>query len=165
MRLFVAIMLPADFQKALIGTMHDMKARDIRGNYVPAQNLHLTMTFIGELPSSDPVREIMSGIPFEPFHLMLTEPGRFDNTLWIGAKGGQKMKEYNHALRRGLDQAGIAYSDQKFEPHITIIRKASASWPKEIGVPKLEMMVKKISLMKSEQKNGKTVYTEVFAVR
>ena len=165
MKLFAAITFPEDIRKALVGTMHELKNRDIRGNYVSMQNLHLTMTYIGEVQSAQPVREIMSAIPFEPFRLQLTEPGHFDSTLWAGAKAGQRMKEYNHALRTELKKAEIPFSDQKFEPHVTLVRKASGAWPKGITIPKCEMMVRKISLMKSEQKNGKTVYTEIFAVR
>ena len=35
---------------------------------------------------------------------------------------------------------------------------------KKVSPPKGDMMVKKVSLMKSEQKDGKRVYTEIFAV-
>ena len=59
-----------------------------------------------------------------------------------------------------LDAAGIAYDRQKFVPHITLVRKAAGSW-KQVAAPKGEMTVTKISLMKSAEKNGKMVYTEL----
>jgi 2'-5' RNA ligase len=48
-------------------------------------------------------------------------------------------------------------------PHVTIIRNMGGPW-KKVSPPKADMTVKKVSLMKSEQKNGKQVYTEIFSV-
>ncbi len=164
MKLFVAVLFPEDIRKVLVETMHEMKGMGVKGSYTAAASLHLTMTYIGDVPSAEPVRSIMAAIPFSPFHLQLTGPGHFDNTLWVGAKGGQKLKEFNNALRAGLDRAGIPYSPQKLEPHITLVRRAGIPWPREISIPRTEMTVKKISLMKSSQKDGRTVYTEIFSV-
>ena len=50
---------------------------------------------------------------------------------------------------------------EKFVPHITMIRKVSAKNPYQVHLPKSEMTVKKISLMKSEFKNGKVEYKEL----
>ena len=41
-------MLSDDMKKSVIGTMHELKKADVRGSYVPAQNLHVTLAFIGE---------------------------------------------------------------------------------------------------------------------
>ena len=48
MRLFIAIRLSDEMKKALINCMHDLKKQGVEGNYVPAQNLHMTLAFIGE---------------------------------------------------------------------------------------------------------------------
>ena len=110
------------------------------------------------------VRQAMNATPFAPFMLTLTDLGNFGDLLWVGAKGGQKLKAYVKALGIQLDAAGIKYDRKKFEPHITLVRKASNAHPQGISVPKKEMMVKRISLMKSEQKNGRMVYTEIYHV-
>ena len=47
MRLFVAIQLSDDMRKSIVTLKHDLKAKGIKGNYTPLQNLHLTMCFIG----------------------------------------------------------------------------------------------------------------------
>ena len=60
--------------------------------------------------------------------------------------------------------AGIPFDGKKFVPHITVVRGA-AGWKKQpLPLPKADMTASRISLMKSEQKNGKTVYTEIFGV-
>ena len=50
-----------------------------------------------------------------------------------------------------LVDAAIDYDRKKFTPHITLIRKVNGNW-KSVPAPKGDMMVKSISLMKSEQK-------------
>ena len=164
MRLFIAIRLSEDIKKGLISVMHDLKKKNVGGSYSPAENLHITLAFIGETKNAESVVHAMETVPFVPFILSVTDLGNFGDTLWIGAKGGQKLKAYVKSLRTALDTAGIKYDRKKFEPHITLVRKASNSHPQGITVPKKEMMVKRISLMKSEQKNGRMVYTEIFHV-
>ena len=39
MRLFIAIQLSPEMEKALVGCMHDLKKQGVEGNYVPARNL------------------------------------------------------------------------------------------------------------------------------
>ena len=161
MRLFIAIQFSDDIKKGLISVMHELKKKNIGGNYSPADNLHLTLAFIGETQNADGVKRAMEAAAFAPFMLSLTELGNFGDILWVGAKGGQKLKAYVKALGVQLDAAGIKYDRKKFEPHITLVRKASNARPQGITVPKKEMMVRRISLMKSEQKNGRMVYTEI----
>ena len=45
--------------------------------------------------------------------------------------------------------------------HITLMRKASAKKPYQVHLPRAEMTVESVSLMKSETKNGKVVYQEL----
>ena len=164
-RLFVAVTFPESVRKLLINTMHELKSKGVSGNYSAVQNLHMTLVFIGEVPSSEPVKRAMEAVPFSPFRLTLTEMGSFGDILWAGLKSGQKLKEFNQGLRKKLDEAGIPYDRKDLVPHITLVKKASRSCPPEVKLPRTELMVEKISLMKSEQKDGRTVYTEIFSVR
>ena len=91
---------------------------------------------------------------------ILSEMGTFGDLLWVGLKGNQGLSAVVRDVRGALDAAGIDYDKKKFVPHITIIRKMNGNW-KSVPAPKGEMMVKKISLMKSEVKDGKRVYTEI----
>jgi len=130
---------------------------------VPAQNLHLTLVFIGETEDPEPVKEAMQSISFKPFRLSLSEMGTFGDILWAGMKGNQGLSGTAKAVREALDAAGIPYDKKKFQPHITLIRRMTGSW-RQVPAPKGEMMVKKISLMKSTFKEGKPVYTEIYSI-
>ena len=164
MRLFIAVQLEENMKKAMIGVMHDLKKQGATGNFVPAQNLHMTLAFIGEVKDAEPVKKVMHSMPPEAFRLALDGSGFFSDLMWVGVKGNQKLKKYAADLRKALKDAGIPCDDEKFVPHITVIRKYKGKRPNGLVIPKEEMVVKKVSLMKSETKDGKTVYKEIAAV-
>lgn len=161
MRLFIAIQLSDEIKKALVACMHDLKKQGVEGNYVPAQNLHLTLAFIGEYDDPAKVRKVIGSVPLPQIRLSISGKGNFGNLLWAGVKGNQKLKTYVKELRAALKEAQIPFDDDKFIPHITLIRKTVAKKPYEVHLSKAEMTVEKVSLMKSEMKNGKVVYREL----
>lgn len=160
MRLFVAIGLSDEIRKTLTGTLHEMKQKGIKGNYQPVGNLHLTLAFLGEVRNSSQVSEALQSVQYKPFRLGLDDLGSFGDVLWMGVKGNQALNSVARDVRSALDAAGISYDTKKFTPHITLIRKMTGNW-KQITPPRGEMMVRKISLMKSEQKDGRMVYTQI----
>lgn len=161
MRLFIAIQLSDEIKKALVACMHDLKKQGVEGNYVPAQNLHLTLAFIGEYDDPAKVRKVIGSVPLPQIRLSISGKGNFGNLLWAGVKGNQKLKTYVKELRAALKEAQIPFDDDKFIPHITLIRKTVAKKPYEVHLSKAEMTVEKVSLMKSEMKTGKVVYREL----
>lgn len=163
MRLFVAIQLSDEIRKSLTASMHDLKKAGVKGSYVPAANLHLTLAFIGETDEPGAVSEALKNVSFKPFRLSMSELGTFDETLWAGVKGNQGLSGAAKSVRDALHAAGIPCDEKKFVPHITLIRRMSGPW-KKVPTPKGEMMVKKISLMKTTFKDGKPVYSEVCSV-
>lgn len=163
MRLFVAVQLSEEMKKSILACMHGLKKAGVSGSYVPAQNLHLTLAFLGEMKDAAAAKAALQSVQVKPFRLALSEMGNFGDLLWVGMKGNQGLAGAAKAVREALDAAGIDYDRKKFVPHITIIRRMAGSW-KQVPAPKGDMTVKKISLMKSEVKDGRRVYTEVFSV-
>ena len=162
-RIFVAIGLSEEMKKAVTATLHEMKKLGIKGNYAPTGNLHLTLAFVGEVKDPDTVRDALKALKYKPFKLTLDQMGCFGDILWVGVKGNQGLTGAARGVREALDAAGISYKKDKFEPHITMIRKTGGNW-KQVPPPKGEMMVKKLSIMKSEQKDGRQIYTELYTV-
>ena len=161
MRLFIGIRLSDNMKKALVACMHDLKKQGVEGKYVPAQNLHLTLAFIGEYDDPGKVKNVIERVPLPQFRLSLSEKGNFGNLLWAGVKGNQKLKTYVKDLRTALKNAEIPFDNDKFVPHITLIRKAASKKPYEMHLPKAEMTVEKVSLLKSDRKDGRVVYREI----
>lgn len=163
MRLFVAIDLSDDMKKAAVKILHDIKSAGVTGSFAPAKNLHVTLCFIGEVSDSKPVEEALSTVKFKPFRLSFAQPGNFRDLLYIATRGGQGINNLATDIRKAFDAAGISYDNKKFTPHITLVRRASGK-PGNITVPDTDMMVKKVSLMRSDNVGGKTVYKEIFSI-
>ena len=161
MRLFVAIELSEELRSSLIGMLHEMKKAGVKGSYAPAQNLHLTLAFLGEQEDPEVIKEVLKSVSYKPFKLSLDEKGTFGDTLWIGIKGNQGLNKLARDVRSVLAEY-LPEDERDFIPHITLIRKVNGKY-KGVKDAKGEMMVKKVSLMKSEQKKGKQVYTELFS--
>lgn len=163
MRLFAAIELSDEMKKAAVQILHELKTSKVTGSYTPVQNLHLTLCFIGEVTDSKPVEKALSGVRFKPFKLAFTQLGNFNDLLYIGTRGGQGISSLAGDIRKAFDEAGIDYDKKKFTPHITLIRRFSGKTG-NINIPDTGMMVKKVSLMRSDNVNGKTVYKEIFHI-
>ena len=105
----------------------------------------------------------MDTVKWKPFKLSFSEIGAFGDLVYAGCKGNQGLNKLARYVGEALDAAEIPYDRKKFVPHVTIIRKMGGPW-KKVPAPKGEMMVKKVSLMKSDLKDGKRVYTEIFSI-
>lgn len=161
MRLFIAIQFNKEMKDALLKTMHEMKKAGVGGNYVSGDNLHLTLVFIGESAKVAEIKEAIEAVKFKPFKIKLDKPGNFGDLLWAGIGGGQGLAKVAAELRKNLDVAGIDYDKKPFKPHITLVRKATNAKISGIKLPPVQMEVREIALMKSENKSGKMVYTRI----
>ena len=163
MRLFIAIQFSDDVRHALTDVQNRFRNNGVSGNYTKKENLHLTLAFIGDYPNPDFVLNVMESVPFEPFPLTVSGFGTFHGILWAGISENEALKKYVKRLRRVLAENNIPFDRKNFSPHITLVRKISGSW-KKVQPPKGEMTVEKISVMRSDEKNGKRVYTEIFSI-
>ena len=163
MRLFIAINLNDDFKNALTSMQDDLRSQHVGGNYSPIENLHITLAFIGEYPDPDDVMDALADIDFEPFDITMDGFGNFGDLFWAGLAKSEALSSLVKKIRHALADAGIPYDRKKFTPHITLVRKSSGK-PGKIAIPNTDMMVKRVSLMRSENEKGKMVYTEIYHI-
>ena len=164
MRLFIAIQFDRQVLNALTHFQDELKKCAVIGNYTKADNLHLTMAFIGEYNDPDEVLTAMKTVTFKPFEIELDGYGRFGEIFWAGISGEKKLTSLANQLRQALSDADIPYDKKSFRPHITLIRRTSFRGDNRIPVECISdcgMTVKRISLMKSERGKNGMIYTEV----
>ena len=164
MRLFIAVLLTDPMTRTLVGAMHDLKKAGLTGNYVPAKNMHMTLAFIGETDNVEGAKRAMDSLPLEKFRISLTDGGFFGDLLYAGVKGNQKIKKYVSDLKKALRENGVPCDTDKFNPHITLIRQVKGRRPASVVIPSADMTVEGISLMRSDMKDGKRVYKEIYRV-
>ncbi len=164
MRLFIAILFDENLLNSLLEFQENLRLMGLRGHYAPAENLHLTLAFIGEYGSPDAVYDAMAGVRFGPMTLRLEGAGNFGDLCWAGIARNTALEAYVKSLRHALANRNIPYDRKRFSPHITLVRKAEFCGGKplpEIDPPTAEMPIRGISLMRSDRGKHGMIYTEI----
>jgi 2'-5' RNA ligase len=128
-RLFVALPLPEDIRDVLIDAMDD--SPELR--WVPEDNLHLTLRFIGEVerPLADDIAQALQQLRFESFDLRLTGVGQFSQrnggALWAAVEPREPVASLAAKVDRACQTAGLEPERRAFHPHVTIARFGRSS--------------------------------------
>jgi 2'-5' RNA ligase len=117
-------------------------SRDV--NWVPEENLHLTLNFVGDVDDRDVpefCRDATEAIEkFESFDLVLGGLGGFPsleepNSVWVGVEeGGKEMAHMSREITKFLRDWSLGKSRFDFAPHMTIGRiKKGKRCPEELA--------------------------------
>ena len=104
----------------------------IQGRFIPPENYHITLAFIGEtlemsipltIDAIDEATKNLDGILLKPDQL-----GKFgrseDATLWLGFAENPELSALAAHIRESLYDYGIVYDHKPFRAHATIARRA-----------------------------------------
>jgi 2'-5' RNA ligase len=160
-----------DSQAELLRTGADIKP-------VEAENIHATVRFLGEIPSSllDQVRSELAQIVFSSFPMELRGLGAFPNprrpnVVWVGMVNGDKdLQSIFSQLEPRLRGLGLPGEGRGFSPHITIGRVKSGKNKESLCSAITEMadrefgsmIVKSISLKKSTLTPKGPIYSTIY---
>ncbi|MDA0700700.1 MAG: RNA 2',3'-cyclic phosphodiesterase, partial [bacterium] len=125
MRLFVAIDLPDDASDRLA----TLQAGVPGVKWVPDENLHLTLRFIGEVEgaTAEELAEALAEVRAPAFELSLSgvdvfERGRQPHTLWVGVDRNPALQHLREKVESALVRAGLESERRRFSPHVTLGR-------------------------------------------
>jgi len=98
--------------------------------WTPAENLHLTVRFIGsvERDTVDLVAGGLEGLPLRGFELELGEIGTFKHgrlvrVVWLEVRGGaDQASELAATVEAECVRAGLEPEARAFQPHLTLAR-------------------------------------------
>ena len=153
-RLFFALWPDTNLQRALhrVG----LRLQEAFGErVVAAQNIHLTLAFLGAVPIGrvGELCTIGESIRVEPFRLKLIGTGCWKRSAvgWIAPDDvPQSLENLVPQLRQLLLEAGFRVDDKPFAPHVTLLRKAKCNTQAaQQGAP-LEWRIDRFVLMRSE---------------
>ncbi|PJZ70999.1 RNA 2',3'-cyclic phosphodiesterase [Leptospira perolatii] len=156
MRIFVGISLPEEVRESIAGICYGLPGI----KWVPAENLHLTLVFLGELPEirRESLSEFCSTIQFRPFSFNLKGIEWFikkksPSILYIDVEPAPELLELQKTIDSGLRRLGFTIEGKNYKPHITIGRFKDVPMDKvvsymeefrdfvEIGIPAQEFHV------------------------
>ena len=164
MRLFIALRFDDNTIDRLIQLQDVMRNAGIEGRFVPRENLHLTLLFIGEYKNPDDVLDLMDEIDFKPFHMRMEHIERYRDLYTVAFSVNNELQAYVRRLRRALGDGGVPFDRKKFYPHVTMVRKASCKEDRPMlpdDLPDMDIEISRVSLMRSEQGKNGMVYTEL----
>ncbi len=113
MRLFIGVPLPDGLREKVFEIARELDRQGIK--LVPKENLHITLSFLGEVGDVDGVKSRMKDIPSSLFRIEGAGvfPGlNYIRVVWLGVKGGENMVE--ELKHRGFDVNDVL--------HVTIAR-------------------------------------------
>ncbi len=126
MRLFVALDLPWSLREhlsALVGA-------GIPGaRWVPTENYHLTLRFIGETPGylAEEIDHALLAIRARGFSLTFKGLGTFARggkatALWVGVEKNPELEHLRGKIETALQRCGLEPERRRFQPHVTLAR-------------------------------------------
>ncbi|HBT94898.1 MAG TPA: RNA 2',3'-cyclic phosphodiesterase [Coriobacteriia bacterium] len=182
MRLFVAIDFSEEIKHDLLGVSTELVRQASAGRVIPEENYHLTLVFIGEIGKGGysgggeqlrSIEEVIAGVcrrkALEAFTIRLAGIGSFKSVKghnwWVGVEEHPILTGLATSLTDELCERGFAIERRNFKPHITIGRSIVCKQPIELYAPERDIVVDGISLMRSDRKQDRQVYTEIFSHR
>jgi 2'-5' RNA ligase len=180
MRIFIGIGFPQDVKKQIAEMQKIVRGNSIGGRWKYIDNFHLTLKFLGEV-RDEQVSAIFDSLKnsFENvrhFSIKMGELGCFRGQdcfrvvfLELVDKDGHLNYAYNN-VEECCNMLGFPRETRKYTPHITVaqdvVLKGEFSTVKyEISrLPKQEILVNSIDIIKSEQINTKRIYTNVHSI-
>ena len=132
MRCFAAILLGEEVRHALGQEIQRLRPLSRAVAWVPAENLHMTLHFLGE-QTEDRVADATAALAeavaaTRPFSLTLHGVGAFPGLvrariLWTGVSGGALDARALHArVEDALEVRGFAREPRPWHPHVTLGR-------------------------------------------
>jgi len=125
LRLFVGLGIPYTLRLQLTA----MNGGIPGARWVAAENLHLSLRFIGEVDedTAEDIDAALGQIFAEPVAVALAGVGCFEkrgraNTVWAGAKASPALLRLQARVEAALQQAGLPPVGRKFTPHVTLAR-------------------------------------------
>lgn len=179
-RLFVAFELPAPVRRTIDAWSAEVRPQLPRARWVPIENLHLTLCFLGD---TDPDRLPMLAESLDTafadaptLAMRLTAVGAFPNgqrarVVWVGIEADVDLVGLHASVTAAARSAVPDFRPESrpFHPHVTLARCAPP-WPRTAvtrldaagrDLPRLPFRVAEGTLFASELQSQGAVHTRV----
>jgi 2'-5' RNA ligase len=172
-RLFAALPVP----DAIADLLLDLEDGSDNLRWVHADQLHLTLRFIGEVDGAmaEDIAAALSSIAFDAFPLRLHGTGCFTHrrhgALWAGISPREPAAALAAKVERAVQSAGIVPETRAFHPHITLARWSGSEpllqpWlARHAGLRSDDWMVRRFGLYESRLGKAGPDYRLVTAVQ
>ncbi len=176
-RSFIAVKIPDSVIAAISEVQDGMRSRRLKAKWVRPENIHLTLKFLGDIPSTDVDR--VGGVMVRSLEgrgaLTLSAKGlgvfpgvKRARIVWAGLTGDVgSLIEYQKAMDAALADIGFPREKRPFKGHLTLARIKGRVNPSALvaaveafgGFQTPPFIVKEIILYQSQLKPTGPIYT------
>ncbi len=140
MRLFVAIDISAAIRERLSAFVQELRPRAPQLTWVRAENLHLTLKFIGHASEENlpAIRDVLSATKLHsPLELRFRGIGFFPSekrprVLWVGVESPPELARLARDIDSALARLGFPAEERAFSPHLTLARSKESRIPQAL---------------------------------
>lgn len=132
MRLFVALDLPWEVKE----TLSELSCNLPGARWVPEDNFHLTLRFIGEANrlQAEEIDSALASLRGRGFEFSLSGLGWFEkngrvNTLYAGVERNEHLARLQAKVETALHRVGLPPDRRRFTPHVALARMDMAVTP------------------------------------
>ena len=131
MRLFFALDLEPSVTSRLAAAQRQLRGLPGKINWVPEENMHVTMNFIGDVEDPTEICEIgqrvAGSMNFDEIELacgpLVCMPGGGQpRLLWMDVSDAGAMELLYEGLKDSLSEIGIRHESRAFRGHVTLAR-------------------------------------------
>lgn len=178
MRVFLGIGFNDEIKRKINGAEEWVKTKIVSGSFVPMENHHITIHFLGSIEEEriERLKEILDKAASEvkPFDLQFEKIGVFSkrkgNIIWLGIKDNEELQKCHAILKDSLLGSGFNAEVMTYTPHITLVRNAKVDREnfnlEKINdeFPEIRDMVKvdRLVLFESTRVEGRLCYLEKY---
>lgn len=131
LRCFIAIELPHELKESIHGLTGGLRSSGARAKWVPAENLHITLKFLGNTPE-EMIKEVREGIArasagHYAFDLVFRGAGAFPDirrprVVWVGVEDSGALSALQKDMEEAMSALGFTPDGRDYSPHLTIGR-------------------------------------------
>ena len=130
MRLFIAIAIPENIRTGFASLLKEFRAVAPQVKWVRAENLHVTLKFLGETESAKlgALQNVLAGVRSpDPVNLEFRGMGFFPNekrprVFWTGMEASPNLKTLAADTDHAAHRLGFPLEERPFTPHLTLAR-------------------------------------------
>lgn len=185
LRAFIAIDLPQPIQEAIEKQTSRLRqaAGDGLVRWIPPQNIHLTLKFLGNIAAShmDFLKQLLhqTADSHQSFDLQIGGIGSFPNSklprvLWAGVHAPADLASLQKNIEAGAARLGYEKEARPFSPHLTLGRVRQGIDPRDLQKISAALngiqignigsaRVDAVHLYKSELRPEGSLYTKLFS--
>jgi RNA 2',3'-cyclic 3'-phosphodiesterase len=159
LRLFVALEIPSTVRENLAGFLKPLRTLSPQPRWVRAENLHVTLKFVGEVPSAklDAIRAALATVrcdrevTIDFCGLGFFPDEKHARVFWAGLDASPNLKTLALDIDHVTQRLGIPPEKRPFSPHLTLARFQPPGLPEKLRAMMQENAARNFGSLRTNQ--------------